>query len=108
MNAKVDAIEALTDEEVNAILSGLITFTVEDVEYQAEEGMTWWEWVNSDYNTTKDEEIYNINCVGGENDYARYGGTPLETAEENISDRTEQLAKMVIQNGGKYIVIRRD
>ena len=29
----------------------LITFTIDGVEYQAEEGMTWEQWVNSDYNT---------------------------------------------------------
>lgn len=29
---------------------GLITFTIDGVEYQAEEGMTWGEWVNSEYN----------------------------------------------------------
>lgn len=29
----------------------LITFTVDGVEYQAEEGMTWGEWVDSEYNT---------------------------------------------------------
>ena len=29
----------------------LITFTIFDTEYQAEEGMTWGEWVNSEYNT---------------------------------------------------------
>jgi hypothetical protein len=29
----------------------LITFTVDGVEYQAEETMTWEEWVNSEYNT---------------------------------------------------------
>ena len=28
----------------------LITFTIDGVEYQAEEGMTWEEWVNSEYN----------------------------------------------------------
>ena len=28
----------------------LITFTVDGIEYQAEEGMTWEKWVNSDYN----------------------------------------------------------
>ena len=31
-------------------VKNLITFTVNDVEYQAEEGMTWEEWVNSEYN----------------------------------------------------------
>ena len=34
-----------TSDKVN-----LITFTVAGVEYQAEEGMTWGEWVNSEYN----------------------------------------------------------
>jgi hypothetical protein len=29
----------------------LITFTVDGIEYQAEEGMTWKEWANSSYNT---------------------------------------------------------
>ena len=28
----------------------LITFTIDGIEYQAEEGMTWGEWVNSKYN----------------------------------------------------------
>lgn len=28
----------------------LITFTIDSIEYQAEEGMTWGEWVNSKYN----------------------------------------------------------
>lgn len=30
---------------------GLITFTIDGNEYQAEEGMTWEEWVDSEYNT---------------------------------------------------------
>lgn len=30
---------------------GLITFFVNDVEYQAENGMTWEDWVNSEYNS---------------------------------------------------------
>jgi hypothetical protein len=29
----------------------LITFTVNGIEYQSEEGMTWKEWCNSEYNT---------------------------------------------------------
>jgi hypothetical protein len=28
----------------------LITFTISNIEYQAEEGMTWEEWCNSEYN----------------------------------------------------------
>ena len=29
----------------------MITFTIDETEYQAEEGMTWSGWVKSDYNT---------------------------------------------------------
>lgn len=29
----------------------IISFSIEDAEFQAEEGMTWREWVNSEYNT---------------------------------------------------------
>lgn len=31
--------------------SNIIIFTIDSVEYQAEEGMTWNEWCNSKYNT---------------------------------------------------------
>ena len=33
----------------------IITFKIAGVEYQAEEGMTWFEWANSSYNTSKYE-----------------------------------------------------
>ena len=33
------------------VLTNLITFKIIEIEYQAEEGMTWEEWVNSEYNT---------------------------------------------------------
>ena len=57
----------------------LITFTIDGVEYQAEEGMTWGTWVNSDYNTGRfklqpDSNNALINydgrfVVGGDNEY---------------------------------------
>ena len=36
---------------VDNVESNLITFTVIDKDYQAEEGMTWNQWLNSEYNT---------------------------------------------------------
>ena len=33
------------------VLTNLITFYIDNTQYQAEEGMTWEEWVNSEYNT---------------------------------------------------------
>jgi hypothetical protein len=45
--------------------NNLITFTINNVEYQAEEGMTWEEWVDSEYNSTKEFYISNNNIFGG-------------------------------------------
>lgn len=39
------------------IITEQITFTINDTSYQAEEGMTWKDWVNSEYNT--DGYFYN-------------------------------------------------
>lgn len=54
----VDAYKSATNwatyaDRITAIVKEptLISFTVGEVEYQAEEGMTWEEWVNSTYNT---------------------------------------------------------
>ena len=54
----VDAYKAATNwtyfaERITAILNegDIITFTIDDVAYQAEYGMTFTEWCNSDYNT---------------------------------------------------------
>jgi hypothetical protein len=55
----VDAYKSATNwvtyaDRITAIVEsgGLITFTIDGVEYQAEEGMTWGEWFNSEYNTS--------------------------------------------------------
>ena len=33
-----------------AIIPNLISFTIDGTEYQAEEGMTWQDWIDSEYN----------------------------------------------------------
>ena len=58
----------------------LITFTVDGIEYQAEEGMTWGEWVDSDYNVNGDFGIDSMNNSVGYGDkeaglYISYVGT---------------------------------
>lgn len=49
----VDNSEEIYTELLNMTFGedSLITFTIDGTEYQAVEGMTWEEWVNSDYNT---------------------------------------------------------
>ena len=52
--AAVAGMTALTNAEIDTIwhnaMVTLISFTINGDSYQAEEGMTWQEWVNSDYN----------------------------------------------------------
>ena len=57
----------------------LITFTINDTEYQAEEGMTWEEWVESEYNTsdyriTADGDVVtqDYDYVIGDRDHQEY------------------------------------
>ena len=45
----VGDINSVLESIINGSLS-LITFTIAGTEYQAEEGMTWVDWVNSEYN----------------------------------------------------------
>jgi hypothetical protein len=42
----------------------LITFTIGGAEYQAEEGMTWGEWVDSEYNVNRKVFINLDNTIG--------------------------------------------
>jgi hypothetical protein len=44
-------VKVLESEEPSEPTPTLISFTIDGVSYQAEDGMTWGEWVNSDYNT---------------------------------------------------------
>ena len=67
----------------------LINFTIEGIEYQAEEGMTWEEWVDSEYNT----ENYLVDAGGGiinNGDYSKYvadaSGNFVNTAGDNSDD----------------------
>ena len=63
-------------------LNNLITFTIEGTEYQAEEDMTWGEWVESEYNT---DGCY-IETVGGVYDYLNLSsGETIKHSEGSIT-----------------------
>lgn len=47
----VDNVNMTIDVWTKEVSASLINFTIEGTSYQAEEGMTWSEWCNSDYNT---------------------------------------------------------
>ena len=81
--------------DINSVLEsiigsgGLITFTVDGVEYQSEEGMTWEEWVESDYNIhgfIKDDAL-----GGGEAISKRVGFDWILLQDGNLAAPTEQI-----------------
>lgn len=78
----------------------LITFTIDDTEYQAEEGMTWGEWVDSEYNTKGDfgVDLNNDNLIG----YNRFGSVFKEWVgtEENYV-----YAPDIIQENYNYLLM---
>ena len=72
----------------------IISFIIDDTEYQAEEGMTWGEWVNSTYNTggfiTKNGTVYNSSGVK----YVaplNYFGNPVNLGEVIIDGKEFML-----------------
>lgn len=71
--------------------SNLITFTIAGTEYQAEKGMTWTDWVDSEYNTDGFYFIYNemVNAEG----YSIVSG---------ISLNKPALSGQTIVDGGIY------
>ena len=67
----------------------LISFTINDNEYQTEEGMTWGEWVDSEYNTG---EFSNV---------SDYISTPDGASLWDLNDN-EVTSDMVIIANGAY------
>jgi hypothetical protein len=58
-----DAIVGYDFEESEESGGNFITFTVDGIEYQAEEGMTWEEWVGSSFNTDNKAKLHGQNVV---------------------------------------------
>ena len=68
----------------------LIRFTIEGFEYQAEQGMTWAEWIESEYNS--------IDCYILNNKIHYYNGDLLK----DVNSRVTQEASSIISNNGIY------
>ena len=73
----------------------LIIFTVYGVEYQAEEGMTWEEWVNSEYNFNGGFFIDSDNSIG----YHEMLGLWVGTKEDYV------YATDIIQENYDYLIV---
>ena len=56
-----------SDDGTSDSTTTLITFTIADTEFQAEDGMTWYEWVNSEYAPEDPENsAFTFTCMGDE------------------------------------------
>ena len=78
----------------------LITFTINGTSYQAEDGMTWGEWVNSSYNT--DGFVLNTkyeNTIATDNKFSLlvydggsgvYATTTIVAGHQYITDSTDE------------------
>ena len=76
---------------IESLGGNLITFTIEDVEYQAEEGMTWGEWVESDYNTNTFIIVDNT---------IQQGLTLIDNVSTSVMIVKNKVYYIIIQNGG--------
>lgn len=89
-NGAIYVIEKAKEEVVN-----LISFAIESAAYQAEEGMTWGEWVTSNYNT----DNYGANsdgsispdgiALGG---WVAYSNSHVNSVDKIVNDRAYYLA----------------
>lgn len=76
----------------------MITFAIYDTEYQAEEGMTWGEWVDSEYNVNGDFGVAldnSIGYIGFDSIFTKWVGT-----EEDYVYATD-----IIQEGYLYFLM---
>lgn len=80
----------------------VISFTIASTSYQAEEGMTWNEWINSNYNTDgyalyTDNTIYRDGSVGALFQlYRVYNGDAQVSNTDIILEGTAYSEKMIV------------
>ncbi|MBR6515935.1 MAG: hypothetical protein IKT40_03675 [Bacilli bacterium] len=86
----VDNVNMTIDVWTKEVPAGLITFTIDNVSYQAEPNMLWEDWVNSDYNTG------GFNFNGAWSYFVQYG---TNTSEYVINTTNEARAgKVGVEN----------
>lgn len=106
IKGQISEIEA-TIGDINTILEsiingGIITFTIEGVEFRGETGMTWKEWLLTDYNTHNFTESADGH-VDIQRDIITYGLADLYFL--GYSDGTKVSLNDKVINGYSYIII---
>lgn len=80
--------------EIESIETGgatMITFTLGTIgTFEAEEGMTWQQWVDSSYNT-EGAFVFNGNIIGSAGANVQYNGVNVKVTDTIIANATYQL-----------------
>ena len=96
--AYVDGLIGDINSVLESIISGggsvqLITFTISSIEYQAEEGMTWGEWIDSAYNT-------NYNLHPSDNRYIVPPSSAVMAVYDGFNNRHIIISDIIRANYG--------
>ena len=73
----------------NDISKETFNFTIDDVTYQAEVGMTWDEWIDSKYNVEKFTLTYNDFCYSGLGEYYGFGAIASQLSSGSLIDNSK-------------------
>ena len=84
--SKLNVSDTITETQINTLFMSEITFYINGVTYHAREGMTWGEWVNSEYNTAG----------------ASIDGSLVIISNNAVSDTAEVLTTDIIVSGRYY------
>ena len=74
----------------------LISFTIDGTSYQAEEGMTWGDWVNSEYNN--DEFSVDINAIKKGFSFVSNGGSNIVYTNNQITANAAYVLGSLTEN----------
>ncbi len=81
----------------------VISFTISDTSYQANEGMTWREWIASEYNTGGfGESAYDSQHVGIGRYEVSFDGSSVNIDSEIVADRSYQMVSGSTNSGSTH------
>ena len=81
---------------VKAVPKPLISFTIDGTSYQAEEGMTWGDWVNSEYDN--DEFSVDINAIKKGFSFVSNGGSNIVYTNNQITANAAYVLGSLTEN----------
>ncbi len=96
----------LSIADVNDLAPTLISFTIDGTSYQAEDGMTWEEWVESAYNTGSYQTVYTngMYCActyysGTQVNAVSYNSSLVPLSDDIVANRTYSTTRVSTAGG---------